>query len=98
MESWESYHRHSDPTGAYSHGGVRYSYTSVSVPRGHESSDDSEGVNDEHRDDPVLVDDLDDPDYDGDPGSPPSGVRDSKVKTTSDARCHWVGPVATLFC
>ena len=29
--------------------------------------------------DPVLVD-LDDPDYDGDPGSPPSGIRDSKVK------------------
>ena len=41
------------------------------------SFDDSEGVNDEHHDDPVLVDDLDDPDYDGDPGSPPSGVGDS---------------------
>ena len=27
MESWELYYRHSDSTGAYSHGGIRYSHT-----------------------------------------------------------------------
>ena len=96
MESWESYHRHSDPTGAYSHGGVRYLYTSVSVPRGHESSDDSEGVDDEHRDNTVLVDD---PDYDGDPGSPPSGVEESKVKqSVMHVATGWAWSIAALFC
>ena len=46
---------------------------------GHESSDDSEGV-DEHHDDSVHRCDLDDTDYDGNPGSLPSGARDNEVK------------------
>ena len=50
----ESYHGHSDPSGTYSHGGVRFRYTSVSALHGRESSDDSEGV-EEHHDDPVHV-------------------------------------------
>ena len=83
MESWESYHGHSDPAGVYSHGGIRYSYTAVSAPRGHESSDDSDGV-DEHQGD------LDDPDYDGEPGSPPSDARDNEVKFIFSNTNSWV--------
>jgi hypothetical protein len=54
----------------------------VSASHGHESSDDLEGVNDEDHDDPVLVDDRDDPDsdYDGDPGSPISGITSKSRK------------------
>ena len=44
---------------------------------GHESSDNS---GDEHRDNPELEDDLDNPDYDD--------HRLLVLKTTGDARCH----------
>ena len=80
MESWESYHGRSDSTGAYSHGGIRYSYTPVTAPCGEGNSpistdiDDSEGV-DEHHEDPAY--DLDDPD--GDPPLTPD--KSNKVKS-----------------
>ena len=84
VESSESYHGHSDPSGTYSHGGICFQVhfcvsTSVSALHGLESSDDSQGV-EEHHDDPVHVCDLDVPDYDGYPESPPSGAKDNKVK------------------
>ena len=73
MESWESYHGHRDPAmEAYvicTHCTTRDTHTN-----------DSEGV-DEHHDDPVHGCNLNYPDYDGDPGSPPSsGARDNEVK------------------
>ena len=78
MESWESYYGHSDPTGAYSHGGIRYSHRPETrgPPRGEDisSEDVDEGV-DEHDEEPPY--DLDDPDQDPS-GLPADG--DRKVK------------------
>ena len=53
MESWESYYRHSEPSGAYSRGGMRYSHTSTEAgigpgtegtPRGLDSSSEEDEV------------------------------------------------------
>ena len=65
MESWESYYCHSDPTGAYSHGDIRYSRRPETrgPPRGEDISSLSEDVDegvDEHDEEPLY--DLDDPD------------------------------------